>query len=39
MEMDGELEYRVAEATADPMIFRPSVDFEKLTDPSIIHAF
>jgi hypothetical protein len=38
VEIDSELEYRVAEGT-DPLIFVPLVDFEKLKDPSIIDAF
>jgi hypothetical protein len=38
IEIDDQLGYRVAEA-AEPVIFVPLVDFEKLKDPSIIHAF
>jgi len=38
IEVDSQLRYRVAEG-ADPLIFIPLVDFEKLKDPSIIHAF
>jgi hypothetical protein len=35
---DSELDYRVVEG-ADPLVFVPHVDFEKLKDPSIIDAF
>lgn len=38
IEIDSELRYRVAEAT-EPLVFVPMVDFERLKDPSIIHAF
>jgi len=38
IEVDSQLNYRVA-AAADPLIFIPFVNFEKLKDPSIIHAF
>jgi hypothetical protein len=38
IEIDSELRYRVAEKT-DPLVFVPLVDFGKLKDPSIIHAF
>jgi hypothetical protein len=37
--MDGDLNYRVVEDGADPRVFVPMVDFEKLEDPSIIDAF
>jgi hypothetical protein len=35
---DRELSYRVVEG-ADPLVFVPHVNFEKLKDPSIIDAF
>jgi hypothetical protein len=38
IEVDDQLAYRVVEA-GDPLIFVPLVDFKKLKDPSIIHAF
>lgn len=38
IDVDGQLEYSVA-GGADPLIFVPLVNFEKLKDPSIIHAF
>jgi hypothetical protein len=38
LEIDSELEYRVEEGE-DALVFVPLVDFEKLKDPSIIHAF
>jgi hypothetical protein len=39
LEMDSELNYRVVEPGADPLVFVPLVDFDKLDDPSIIDAF
>jgi hypothetical protein len=39
IEIDGQLAYRVRQEDADPMIFVPIVDFDKLNDPSIIDAF
>jgi hypothetical protein len=39
IELDSELRYRVAEEDAEPLVFSPQVDFDKLTDPSIIDAF
>jgi len=38
IEVDSQLRYHIAEG-ADPLIFIPLVDFEKLKDPSIIDAF
>jgi len=38
IEIDSALRYRV-EDREDPLVFVPIVDFEKLKDPSIIHAF
>jgi hypothetical protein len=38
IELESDLRYRIAEG-ADPLIFVPLVDFEKLKDPSIIDAF
>ena len=38
IEIDSGLGFRTQDA-ADPLIFVPQVDFEKLKDPSIIHAF
>jgi len=38
IDIDDRLAFRAVEA-ADPLIFVPLVDFEKLKDPSIIHAF
>jgi hypothetical protein len=39
IEIDGELNYRVSDSDADPLILVPMVDFGKLKDPSIIDAF
>jgi hypothetical protein len=38
IEVDSQLRYRIAEG-ANPLIFIPLVDIEKLKDPSIIDAF
>jgi hypothetical protein len=37
--MDSDLNYRVVEDDAEPVVFVPMVDFDKLDDPSIIDAF
>ena len=39
LEIDSELNYRVKEDGAEPLVFSPMVDFGKLEDPSIIDAF
>ena len=39
LEIDSELNYRVIEADAQPLVYAPLVDFGKLDDPSIIDAF
>ncbi len=39
IEIDTELNYRVIEADAEPLVYAPMVDFGKLDDPSIIDAF
>ena len=39
LSVTSKLSYRVASAEAEPMISVPFVDFQKLKDPSIIHAF
>ena len=39
LRVDHELRYEVQESDAAPMIFAPTVDFERLKDPSIIDAF
>ena len=36
--IDSDLRYRVA-PDAQPLVFVPLVDFQRLKDPSIIHAF
>jgi len=38
IDIDDRLTFRAVE-TADPLVFLPLVNFEKLKDPSIIHAF
>ena len=39
LELDSDLSYRVVEEGAQPLVFVPMVDFDKLEDPSIIDAF
>ncbi len=39
IDMDSRLNYSVLEQNADPLVFAPMVDFDKLQDPSIIDAF
>lgn len=39
IEMDSELRYSVLEHDAEPLVFAPMVDFDRLKDPSIIDAF
>ena len=39
LELDSDLNTRVADVGADPVVFVPLVDFGKLADPSIIDAF
>jgi len=39
LEIDSELGFQVDEASAEPLVFVPMVDFDKLEEPSIIDAF
>ena len=39
LEVDSELNFRVQEDRAEPLVFVPMVNFQKLDDPSIIDAF
>jgi hypothetical protein len=39
LEVDSELNYRVQESNAAPLVFIPIVNMKKLDDPSIIDAF
>jgi len=39
LEIDSELNFRVQEPQAEPLVFVPRVNFQKLDDPSIIDAF
>ena len=39
LEVDSEMSYRVVEEPAEPLVFVPMVDFARLEEPSIIHAF
>ena len=37
--MDGRLQFKLAQQEARPLIFSPDVDWEKFTEPNIIHAY
>jgi hypothetical protein len=39
LEIDSQLNYRVIQSGAAPLIFAPMVAFTRLKDPSIIDAF
>jgi len=39
LEIDSDLNFRVAEAGAEPLVYAPMVDFQKLDEPSIIDSF
>ena len=39
IEIDSELKYRVVETGAEPLIYTPLVDLQKLDEPSIIDSF
>ena len=39
LEIDSQLESRVREEGADPVVFLPQVDFKALEEPSIIDSF
>jgi hypothetical protein len=39
IEIDGQLAYRVRQEGADPILFVPLMDVDKLDDPSIIDVF
>jgi hypothetical protein len=39
IEIDSELDYRVVEGGAEPVIYVPMVDFDTLDEPSIIDSF
>ena len=39
IEVDSDLTSRLVDEGADPLVFIPHVNFEKLKDPSIIDAF
>ena len=39
LEINSELSYHVVEKDSAPLVFEPFVDFEKLTEPSVIHAY
>ena len=39
IEIDSDLHLTAIEAGADPLVFVPMVDFDRLEDPSIIDAF
>ena len=37
--MDGQLQFRLAQEEARPLVFSPDVDWENFTEPNIIHAY
>jgi hypothetical protein len=37
--VDSELEYRVDDEGAEPLVFEPHVDWEAFAEPNIIHAY
>ncbi len=39
LEIDADLQVRVAEVDTAPIVFAPRIDFARLKDPSIIDAF
>lgn len=39
IELDSELNYRILEGPADPLVFLPFVDLPQVKDPSIIDVF
>lgn len=39
IQVSGGLDVSVQEAEADVLLFEPDVDWSKLTDPNIIHAY
>jgi hypothetical protein len=39
LDIDSQLNYRVLQPGAEPLVFAPLVDFKKLKDPSIIDGF
>jgi hypothetical protein len=39
MEIDSELQYRVAEEGVEPLVFLPQIDWARFTEPNIIHAY
>ncbi len=39
IEVDSELKHFMVKEDTNPLVFIPLVDFDKLTDPSIIDAF
>jgi hypothetical protein len=39
IEMDSKLQYRVVEKGAEPLVYAPLVDVQKLNEPSIIDGF
>jgi hypothetical protein len=39
IEINSELEYRVLESGAEPLVYTPLIDLQKLDEPSIIDSF
>jgi len=38
-EMDGQLNHRLADPEAQPLMFAPDVDWSDFEEPNIIHAY
>jgi hypothetical protein len=39
IEVDSELQYRVKDEEAEPLVFEPLIDWQTFTEPNIIDAF
>jgi hypothetical protein len=39
IEMDSDLNYRLADADARPLVFMPDLDWGSFREPNIIHAY
>ena len=39
IQLDSDLNFAVEESGAEPLVFSPDVDFKRLQEPNIIHAY
>ncbi len=39
IELDSNLNYRIAEKDAKPLVFMPDIDWQSFREPNIIHAY